>query len=181
MYINTTSVNFICAACFSERWGQPSRGTSASKTSPFLLSWRKERSCYYDKETITSVITFMSTCWILCTAELVSVSSPTITVLNSAIVSCLGSVKSTYSSDSDSSGSAWTLSFFLDCLEGRLGRSWAILSFSRVSVGWRGTWNISWQHKDSDRSSNLDFIHLFPSETFSVSPQCMYDHMQRES
>lgn len=107
----------------------------------FLWSSKKKK-----KEEISYVILtiklcdFKSTCWILCTAELVSVSSPTMTALNSVMGSCLGSVKSTYSSDSESSGSAGTLCFFLGWRDGRLGLSWDMPSFSRVRVGWGPRW-----------------------------------------
>lgn len=107
----------------------------------FLVVFKKKK-----KEEISYVILtiklcdFKSTCWILCTAELVSVSSPTMTALNSVMGSCLGSVKSTYSSDSESSGSAGTLCFFLGWRDGRLGLSWDMPSFSRVRVGWGPRW-----------------------------------------
>lgn len=161
-YIITASVDFLfILLAISKVWSAAVFGHLAlqQQHAHFLSSLKKrDLTCYNDTKTITLVKVFISTCWMLCTAELVSVSSPTMTVLYSVMVSCLCSVKSTYSSDSESSGSAWTLCFFLGCREDRLGLSWAMPSFSRVRVGWRGRWNISWQYIISDRSSNLDVV-----------------------
>lgn len=107
---------------------------------PFFEKWRPH-------EVVSMKIHLRSTCWMLCTAELVSVSSPTMTVLNSAMGGCLGSGKSVKSSDSESSGSTGTLCFFLECREDRMGFSWDMLSFSKDRVGCRRWWFTTGKHE----------------------------------
>lgn len=72
------------------------------------------------------------TCWILCTAELVS--SPTMVVVYCTPLP----VKSAYSSESDSSGSSSCFCFFLGGRGVRWGLSPERASFSRVRVGCEG-------------------------------------------